>query len=124
MDTLDQAAVEALERQFADAVSRGDVETLVSMYDPDAVILPAGGKRIEGREAIEAFWRAGVSAAGGVKLTTTHVRTLAPGLVEETGEIRMTPPGGANPPPGKYLILWRRTGGEWLLTTDMWNFDE
>jgi len=83
METLDFAGVQELERRFHEAVAAEDVAALMAMYADDAVILPAGAPRIDGREAIEAFWRAGIKNAAGVKLHTTHVRSFAPGVVEE-----------------------------------------
>jgi uncharacterized protein (TIGR02246 family) len=120
METLDLAGVQELERRFHAAVAAEDVAALMAMYADDAVVLPAGAPRIDGREAIEAFWRAGIKNAAGVRLHTTHVRSFAPGVVEEQGVVEVGAPGV---PRGKYVIIWKQSGSRWLLATDIWNFD-
>jgi len=48
------------------------------------------------------FWRAGIKNAAR-QVHTTHVRSFAPGVVEELGEIDVGAPGA---PRGKYAIIW------------------
>ncbi|HEV2364749.1 MAG TPA: SgcJ/EcaC family oxidoreductase [Caulobacteraceae bacterium] len=122
MDTIDRAGVEELERQFHQAVAEKDVGKIISMYAEDAAILPPGGLPIEGRAAIEAFWRASVDAAAGVKLVTEDVRLLGPGVAQERGRILMGGPPGEGPAT-KFLIIWRKIKDRWVLQTDMWNTD-
>ena len=47
-----------LSRRLNEAVNRGDFDTALAMYTPDAVFdgSPMDGEVIEGRDAIRGFW--------------------------------------------------------------------
>jgi uncharacterized protein (TIGR02246 family) len=91
------------------------------MYTDDAILLPSGGSRTEGRAAIEAFWaknlRSGVEE---VQLRTENLESLGDDLVYEIGSYTTTPADGA-PIAGHYVVLWKRVDGEWKLHVDIFN---
>jgi uncharacterized protein (TIGR02246 family) len=45
---------ENMNAAFAEALNSGDIEKLVGLYEPDAILAPAPGQRAVGREAIRA----------------------------------------------------------------------
>lgn len=47
----------AVTRAMEQAMARDDREAVASHYADDAVLLGPGGYRVEGREAIDAYWR-------------------------------------------------------------------
>jgi uncharacterized protein (TIGR02246 family) len=102
---------------------RGDAAGMGRMYTDDAVLLPSGAGRIEGRRAIEKFW---ADALGGgvaeVELNTEDLVPLGDDLVYEIGSYTTTPRDGA-PISGHYLVLWRRVAGAWKLQVDIFNQD-
>ncbi len=44
-------------RLMEDAMARDDLAAVAAMYTDDAVLLGPGGYRVEGREAIDAYWQ-------------------------------------------------------------------
>lgn len=100
---------------------QGDAAGMGDMYTEDAVLLPAGGPRTEGREAIEAFWAENLgSGVADVQLTTEDLVPLGADLVYEIGRYTTTPKDAA-PVSGQYLVLWKRVEGQWKLHVDIFN---
>jgi ketosteroid isomerase-like protein len=87
------------------------------MYTNDAILLPAGEARVEGREDIEAFWAKTLSGSiEDVRLTTENLVPLGEDLVYEIGSYTTTAPVS-----GHYLVLWKRVDGAWKLHVDIFN---
>ena len=55
-----QDAIAATHGAFAEAVRRGDAEAAAAVFAAGARLLPPTAQQVEGREAIAAYWRAGV----------------------------------------------------------------
>ncbi len=118
-------AIEAINKQFADAVKRGDAAAVAALYTEDARLLPPNGPMIVGREAIQnseqSDFDAGVS--GDLQLTTLEVGVVRD-LAYEIGEYAHTiqpDEGEAIKDQGKYVVVWKRENGEWKLDVDIWN---
>ena len=52
----DRAAIEALDTAFVQAWLRDDTAAVLALFHPDAVLLPPGGRAVEGVPAIRAYW--------------------------------------------------------------------
>jgi len=52
-----RAEIDSLGREWEEAANRAEVDRLVAIYAPDAVILPPGGPVIEGSETIRELFR-------------------------------------------------------------------
>ena len=123
--SIDKGGVQALESRFAAAATAGDAATVGSMYTLDAVILPPGALRLNGRPAIQAYWAGAIQQVTDVHLSTLDVRTLGPGSVQEIGTYSMRAKGPAPQTlTGKYVVIWRKVGRDWQLATDAWNADQ
>ena len=62
---------------------------------------------------------------GDAKLVTVDVQRLGRRSAREIGTVTLETK--AQPPQqiaGKYVVVWRRIGGHWLLATDIWNADK
>jgi uncharacterized protein (TIGR02246 family) len=115
-------AIQKLNAEWVVAFNQGDAAHLAAMYAPDAYVLPPGAEMAKGHNAIEAFWRGAVKQLGDAKLTTVDVQSLGPGAAREVGTFTFKTK--AQPPEqvtGKYVVVWRKMGGQWQLTTDIWN---
>jgi uncharacterized protein (TIGR02246 family) len=119
------ATIQKLNDRWTDAFNKGDAAAVAAMYAPDAYLLPPGHDMMKGRAAIEAFWKAAAQQVGNAKLTTIDVLPLGPGAAREIGTVTLETK--AQPPQkvaGKYAVVWRRIGGNWLLATDIWNMNK
>lgn len=122
------ARVEALQRQWVEAVNRGDVDAILDLYAEDAWFLPAGSPPLHGRDEIREWWEKTLSDPPWKSLRFYPVAVhLANGgdLAYDIGVSRTTRsgPDGETIERGKYLIVWERIGGEWKVVADAFNSD-
>ena len=118
-------SIQKLDDEWSAAFNKGDAAAIAAMYAEDAYVLPPGHDIVKGRAAIEAFWRGATQQLGNAKLTAVDVAPLGPRAGREIGtfafETKAQPP---QPVTGKYVVIWRRIGPRWLLTTDIWNMNK
>ena len=125
MATLTGSAVRdeiaAANQRFMAAFARGDAAGVAACYTPDAQLFPSNSDVVQGLAAIEAFWR-GVMGMGiaGARLETAEAEEHGD-IAHEVGHYTLTAAGGQTADRGKYLVLWRRAGGQWKLHRDIWN---
>ena len=118
----DKAAIQKLNDAWTAAFNKGDAATVAAMYTEDAYVLPPGADMVKGRAAIEGFWQGAAQQMGDAKLTTVDVLALGPDAAREVGTVTLKTK--AQPPQeiaGKYVVVWRKIGGNWKLATDIWN---
>jgi ketosteroid isomerase-like protein len=124
----DEAAVRAMDAEWARAVTAGDGNAIAALYAADAVVMPPNEPTVRG-DAAKAYW---VNFAN----TFTAQAELTPDVVDGRGDLafssgtwRMTltpkAPAGAKPLPpqeGKYLgVAKKQADGSWKLAYDIWN---
>ena len=116
-----RAAVEAGNKKFSAAAAAKDAAALAALYTTDAEALPPNGEVVKGRPAIQAMWK-GVLDSGvtGVDLATTEVEAQGP-LAFEVGTYVIKVKDGAVADRGKYVVVWKKVGGQWRLHRDIWN---
>jgi len=120
-DNVNRKAIDNANATLIALQKDGDAEGMGEMYTDDAILLPSGGSRTEGREAIEAFWATNLgSGVKDVQLRTENLESLGSELVYEIGSYTTTPADGA-PISGHYVVLWKRVDGEWKLHVDIFN---
>jgi uncharacterized protein (TIGR02246 family) len=121
------AALQAADQSWAKAYNSGNAEAVANLYHEQAVLLPPGAPRVNGRAAIKAFFvkdtaesqkagvtfildpkpAGGVSGAMGWQSGTYAVKDKAAKVVET----------------GKYLSVSMKKDGKWLYVRDIWNAD-
>jgi uncharacterized protein (TIGR02246 family) len=120
-DVSARAAVEAANRKFTAALARGDAAALASLYSTDAAAYPPNADVVRGRDGIQKLWQS-VIGMGIAEATLDTVDVEAQGdLAYETGNFVMKTKDGKVADRGKYVVIWKRTGGQWLLHRDIWN---
>ena len=117
--------IEKARQQYLEALNAGDADVLARMSAERAILLPPNAEMIEGREAIEKYWRS-VFAAGlkDVSARTVRVDEYGDDTARDIGRIRVDAAAPRDVIEGKYLILWRKRGENWLLDTLIWNFTQ
>jgi uncharacterized protein (TIGR02246 family) len=123
----DEAAIRALDAEWARAASAGDGAALTALYTSDATLLPPGEPVITGQAVKKYNDDMTSSFSGPTELTTTAVGGRGD-LAYATGIYRatLTPKkAGAKPLPteeGKYLeVLEKQADGSWKIVYDMWS---
>ena len=119
------ADIAANNRAFEKAVETGNVEAIAALLAPDIISLPPDGPIVAGREAVKQLW---VSAIREYGLTKFQINTekldVVGDVASEVGRATMTmaPPGGKSETTAiKYLVVWKRLNGMWLLHRDIYN---
>jgi len=110
-------------QQYLDALNEGDAAMLARLSTERSVLLPPNAEMIEGREAIEKYWRS-VFAAGlkDISARTVRVDEYGDDAAREIGRVRVNAPAPRDVIEGKYVIIWRKSGENWLLDSLIWNF--
>ena len=116
-----KAAIEAANKKFADAVAAGNASALASMYGDEAIVFPPNSEPVRGRAAIQKFWQ-GVLTSGVKQAALTVNEAEAHGdTAFETGVYVMKDAAGKDLDRGKYVVIWKRVKGQWMLHRDIWN---
>ncbi len=129
LSAQDEAAVRAVDAEWARAGSAGDGKAIAALYAADATLLPPMEPMRRG-QAAKTYWVDFTNSfSGPIELTTTAVEGRGD-LAYAVGTYRMsvTPKKtGAKPLPveqGKYVEVLKKQGdGSWKIVYDIWNAD-
>ena len=125
-DERARAEIDSLGRKWEEAANTAQVERLVEIYAPDAVILPPGGPVIEGSETIRELFRQEFERFDTKLAFTTQEIEVAGDMAYRRGRYvwRGTPrlSGQTVETTNKFLEIWKRQpDGSWRIAVDMWN---
>jgi len=116
-----RAAIEAGNKAFCAAVARRDATAVAALYTSTAQALPPGGEIARGRDAIQKAFQGEIDA-GLTNLTLTTLEVEAHGdTANEVGTWVLKGKDGATLDHGKFIVIWKKEGGEWRLHRDIWN---
>ncbi|MER2509942.1 SgcJ/EcaC family oxidoreductase [Amaricoccus sp.] len=125
----DAAEIKAAQASWEAAFAAGDgAAAAEAVFTEDARLLPPGEPMVVGREAIGAYWQAGIDAGfHSLKLGLTAVEVIGDTMIE-TGTWSIKFPGmdgGAEgEASGKALVIWKKgADGTWRMSQDMWSPD-
>jgi ketosteroid isomerase-like protein len=116
-----KAAIEAANAKFSADFAKGDANAVASHYSAAAWAFPPNGEITKGREAIAKLWKGAMD--GGVKevkLATLEVEAHGD-TAHEVGTYVLSGDGGKQLDNGKYVVVWKREGGQWKIHRDIWN---
>jgi len=114
--------IEEANKAFMDIRKSGDAEAMSMLYTLDAKLLPANGASIEGQEAIKAYWTEGMAQASSELILETVSAEGYGELAIEEGRYKVKV-GSQVVDKGKYIVTWKKEGGQWKLHQDIWNSD-
>jgi uncharacterized protein (TIGR02246 family) len=116
-----RAAIEANSKAFMAAVARGDAAAIAALYTATAQVLPPGGQPAQGRDAIQNAFQ-GMIDTGARDLTLSTLEVEAHGdTAHEVGAWALRGKDGTAVDNGKYVVIWKKEGGQWRLHRDIWN---
>lgn len=118
---------QALDRQFAAAIDRGDAAAAAGLYTEDARFLPPNSDAVVGRDAIQAFIRRMIeSGAHDFQFMQAEVHVMGE-IAYDRGEIQSSVQPEKGEPmtsKSKYLCIWTRENGEWKIDVCIFNSSE
>jgi uncharacterized protein (TIGR02246 family) len=123
----DEAAIRAISPAWMKAYNAGDAKGVSALYAEKAVLLPPGAPAANGNAAIQAYFAKDVaeSAKAGVtfSLDPKNDVGVSGDLGWESGTYAVKAKSGASVEVGKYLTVYKKSDGKWLILRDTWNSD-
>ena len=115
----EEQAIRATIDRWLQLVRNKDAAGIAQLYTEDGALLPPNAAKVEGREAIQQAW-------GSMMAAPAFELTFAPDtiVVSSSGDMAMdrgTYRAGEDV--GKYVVVWRKVGGEWKAAADIFNSD-
>lgn len=122
----EEKTIHTLGMSFNDLIVAKNDSAIAALYAVEAVMLPPNMPAITGNSAVRTFWAALWPMNAAFTITPTKVQVAQAGDVaieEGTWIFEVPTPQGAQKDNGKYLVVWRKEGGSWKVTHDMWSSD-
>jgi uncharacterized protein (TIGR02246 family) len=107
-----------LKHSWEVAFNRGDADTIVALYAPDAQLIMPGAEPVRGREGIRAAVVEMIKSGVKVKIDTEE--NIGSGSVAYVyGPYRVADAQGRVVEQGRYVETWRKDGGTWRIDVDI-----
>jgi uncharacterized protein (TIGR02246 family) len=114
------SAITAANRQFIDAYHRGDASALANLYTANCDLLPPREAIITGKNGVRAYWQRVLDkGVKSVALQTVKVKANHHSAMEG-GEYAFLGPDSQVSDAGRYVVIWRKERGTWLLHQGVW----
>jgi uncharacterized protein (TIGR02246 family) len=114
-------AIRAADDQFVAAFNRGDAAGVAALYTEQGQLLPPNADFVIGREAIQAFWQGAMDMGiASAKIEILEVEEHGDTAIE-VSTFALYAQGGQELDAGKFIVIWKRVGGEWKLHRDIFN---
>lgn len=112
--------IAAAQQRFLRFFASNDLAGLASCYTEDAQMLVANMDVITGRNAIASVFK--FTAVKGHTLDfKTHELDVNDGVAVEVGRYTRRRDDGSTFDRGKYMVVWKRVAGSWLIHRDMFS---
>ena len=124
--SADVAAMHDATDQWVAAYNAGDVDKIVAMYADDAIMMPPDSTSLKGHEAMKAYLASNIAATkgGGFGFALDSDSAAVTGDSGwHSGTFHVTDSKGATAATGKYVEVWHKADGKWLMVRDIWNND-
>ena len=123
----DEAAIRGISQSWSKAYNAGDADGVVALYADDAVLGAPGAPPARGRAAIRELIVKDIANAATAGITLNIPSSTDVGISNnlgwEWGTFTATDKSGATVDTGKYLSVFAKRDGKWLLIRDTWNSD-
>jgi uncharacterized protein (TIGR02246 family) len=113
----DEKAIHDNSAKIIAAFNKGDAKAMASFWTEDGDYMDEGGRRIQGRAAIEDYFRKLFAAGKGAELRIhrTGFRMVRPDLAIGDGVMEVIPPGGGPSTSARYTAVQVKQSGQWLI---------
>lgn len=121
-----KAEIQSMNDAWAAASNKKDAATILNFYADDAVSMPSNMPISKGREAIQKQIVAEFAKRNNnqiMSFTTTEVFGDE-NIITETGITIVKDAAGKVVSSGKYMSLWEKRDGKWLVIRDIYNEDQ
>jgi uncharacterized protein (TIGR02246 family) len=123
----DETAIRAINPAWFAAHKAGDADGLTALYADDAVLSIPGVPPVRGRAAIREALAKDIADMAAAELTNNAGASPEFGVSGDLGwewsTFTVTDKSGATVDAGKYVTVYGRRDGKWLIIRDIWNSD-
>jgi uncharacterized protein (TIGR02246 family) len=123
----DESAFRSINNSWFQAYNAGDVDAIVALYAEDAVVSAPGAPAARGHAAIRELLTNDVTGAKAAAVSLKEGSTSDVGvsgdLGWEWGTFTVVDESGTTVDSGKYVSVFARRDGKWLIIRDIWNSD-
>ena len=125
--TADEEAIRGQVARWLELVKAKDAAAIAQLYTEDGAVMPPNTAIGTGRVAIQQTW-ASMMNTPGFELTFAPEQIVVSNsgdmaLDRGTYRLAIAPSGKAQSDTGKYVVVWRKVGGEWKAAADIFNSD-
>lgn len=113
--------IQARNDNFMKTIQSGDLNAIAALYTEDAKVFPPNSDIVQGREAIKGMWGAMASQGMPNLIVSTTVAEAFGNTAIEEGAYKIKIPDGQVVDKGKYIVIWKKVDGKWLLHQDIFN---
>lgn len=115
-----ETTLRELALRFETVFAEGDASKVAAFYSDNAMLLPAGSDFIEGRQAIEAYWQAGIEMGlKQIKLEFVELELHGDTAIEMS-RYTLSAADGSVIDQGKGVAIWKKIDGNWKMHRDIW----
>ena len=123
----DESAIRGINERWLELIRNKDSAGIAQLYAEDGAALPPNEKAAVGRQAIGEWWNRSMQMPGYELTFQTDQLVLSKSgdmaLDRGTYRFAATPAQGAISDSGKFVVVWRKIGGEWKVAADIFNSD-
>ncbi len=117
----DARAIRALSDQWQRDIAARNVDAIVALHAPDAVVMMSHAPVARGTAAIRGMWSEAVKTPGLVlNWTPTKIEVVSPTRALEYGTYTESfdTPQGKGTDAGSYVTVWHKLNGKWRVAVD------
>jgi len=123
----DEQAVRELSADWLELAKAKDAAGIADLYTEDGAVMPSNAPIGKGHAAIQQVWE-GLMGLPGFELTFSPEQVIVSSsgdmaLDRGTYSLTTAPEGTPQTDTGKYVVVWRKVGGEWKAAADIFNSD-
>jgi uncharacterized protein (TIGR02246 family) len=121
----DEQAIRETNTRWLDLIVKKDAVGVAALYAENGAFMAPNAPIATGRAAIQAAWQ-GMMDMPGVALTFEPdeiVVSSSGDMAYDRGTYKFTADGESGPmtDEGKYVVVWRKVDGKWLVAADIFN---
>ena len=123
----DEQAIRAQVALWLQLVKAKDAPGIAELYAEEGAVMPPNAPIGKGRAAIQQTWASMMGTPGfDLNFTPEQIVISSSGdmaLDRGTYTLKVAPAGAMQTDTGKYVVVWRKIGGDWKAVADIFNSD-